>query len=210
MFDVILKQIKTNSGDSDSLAMAIFGIGASLNAKNILELGVRCGRTTLPLLCVAEENNGKLTSVDIDCEAESNAIDFVKSKTTEINIESNWDFHLSDAIEFLNHAVEKGEYYDLVYVDDWHSYEHVKNELLLLDKLISPKSIILIHDTMYANYEPHYHTDISCKVGQWANGGPYRAVAELDPNFWEFSTIPISNGLTILRKKYSKIYNTSK
>ena len=31
-------------------------------------------------------------------------------------------------------------------------------------------------------------------------GGPYRAVAELNPQFWEWSTLPWNNGLTILRK----------
>jgi len=95
----------------------------------------------------------------------------------------------------------------LIYVDDWHSYDHVKKELEYIDKLVSPSSVVLLHDLMYANYEPHYHTDIACRDGQWANGGPYRAVAELDQNFWEFATIPVSNGLTILRKKYSKLYN---
>ena len=37
---------------------------------------------------------------------------------------------------------------------------------------------------------------------EWANGGPYRAVKELDSNKWEYVTIPVNNGLTILRKKY--------
>jgi hypothetical protein len=61
---------------------------------------------------------------------------------------------------------------------------------------------------MYGNNEPRYHTDLTLKDGQWAEGGPYRAVAELNPQFWEFSTIPSNNGLTILRKKYSsKFYS---
>jgi hypothetical protein len=47
------------------------------------------------------------------------------------------------------------------------------------------------------------HSDLTLNTGQWAKGGPYRAVAELDPQFWEFSTLPYNNGLTILRKKYS-------
>ena len=50
------------------------------------------------------------------------------------------------------------------------------------------------------------YTDLTLKDGQWANGGPYRAVAELNPQFWEFSTLPWNNGLTILRKKYSNLY----
>jgi hypothetical protein len=92
-------------------------------------------------------------------------------------------------------------------VDDWHSYRHVKKQLELLDKLVGPSSIILLHDLMYGNTEPFYHADLTLTHGQWAEGGPYRAVAELDPQFWEWSTLPWNNGLTILRKKYSNKYH---
>ena len=35
-------------------------------------------------------------------------------------------------------------------------------------------------------------------MGKWWDA--YRAVAELNPQFWEWSTLPWNNGLTILRK----------
>ena len=96
---------------------------------------------------------------------------------------------------------------DVAFVDDWHSYPHVKRQLELLDELVSPSSIILMHDLMYGNTDPFYHVDLSHHEGQWASGGPYRAVAELNPQFWEWSTLPWNNGLTILRKKYSNKYH---
>ena len=119
--------------------------------------------------------------------------------------EKYWKFIKSDSIEYLK-KVSKNDNIDLVFIDDWHSYEHVKEELEILDKIISPSTIILIHDLMYGNTCPYYHTDLTLKSGQWANGGPYRAVAELDTQFWEFSTLPWCNGLTILRKKYSSLF----
>ena len=64
-----------------------------------------------------------------------------------------------------------------------------------------------MHDLMYGNTDPFYHADLSHHEGQWASGGPYRAVAELNPQFWEWSTLPWNNGLTILRKKYSNKYH---
>ena len=60
---------------------------------------------------------------------------------------------------------------------------------------------------MYGNTEPFYHSDLSHGGAQWDGGGPYRAVAELNPQFWEWSTLPWNNGLTILRKKYSNKYH---
>jgi hypothetical protein len=61
---------------------------------------------------------------------------------------------------------------------------------------------------MYGSTQPFYHSDLTIKNGQWANGGPYRAIGELDLNFWEWSTLPWNNGLTILRKKYSSKYHS--
>jgi predicted O-methyltransferase YrrM len=107
----------------------------------------------------------------------------------------------SDAIKFLEDEVAKGSYYDLVYIDDWHAYEHVKKELELIDKLTDKKSIILLHDLMAFTY-PEYHLPMEAPVGsEWSSGGPTRAVFELDKDKWEFCTIPVNNGLTILRKK---------
>lgn len=189
--DLIGKTINGN-GDSDKHLMTLFSIALSTSGKNFIELGVRNGDTTLPLLYAASLIGAKLYSVDI------NSTKFAPDK----KLKSHWQFIESDAISFLNKWDTKNNI-DLVYIDDWHSYEHVKEELAILDRIVSPNTIILLHDLMYGDSCPFYHTDLTMKDGQWANGGPYRAVAELNPQFWEFSTIPYNNGMTILRKKYS-------
>ena len=118
----------------------------------------------------------------------------------------NYTFVKQDSIEFLEQW-PKNKKIDVAFVDDWHSYPHVKRQLELLDELVAPSSIILMHDLMYGNTDPFYHVDLSHHEGQWASGGPYRAVAELNQQFWEWSTLPWNNGLTILRKKYSNKYH---
>lgn len=183
-------------GDSDKHLLTMYGIGIGMGAKRILELGVRGGSTTLPLLMVAQKTGGSVISVDIE------QTDFVPPISLE---GTSWKFVKQDAVEFLRSQVPT-EPYDIIYIDDWHAYDHVKNELTEIDRLVSPKTIVLVHDLMYGNTCPHYHSDITMKEGQWANGGPYRAVAELPSQFWEFSTLPFNNGLTILRKKYSNRY----
>ena len=181
-------------GDSDQHLMTMFSIVLQLKAKRILELGVRMGVTTLPFLLGAEKTGGFVVSVDIN--------------NTEFKCPDHlshlWNFKQQDAVSFLESCVVD-EPWDLIFIDDWHSYDHVKAELKLIDLQIGSSTVVLLHDLMYANFEPHYHTDMDVRDGQWANGGPYRAVAELDKNFWEFSTIPVCNGLTILRKKYSRL-----
>jgi hypothetical protein len=72
----------------------------------------------------------------------------------------------------------------------------------LIEQLIDNKSIILLHDLM-AFTEPEYHLPLEGQKGtEWGEGGPTRAVFELDRNIWEWATIPINNGLTILRTRY--------
>jgi len=188
----LIQKAKWGHADTDAHVLTLFSLVVSLGAKKILELGVRDGNSTDALLKGVEYTGGVVTSVDIE------GTSYVPTN------KSRWHFHRGDALVFLN-TLPEGEMFDLVFVDDWHSYRHVSDELRLLDQHVTPASLILLHDTMYGT-TPNYHSDLTLKTGQWANGGPYRAVAELDPQFWEFSTIPVGHGLTILRKKYSTKY----
>jgi len=180
--------------DSDRHIITIFSIALASKGKTFVELGVREGHTTEPLYEAVKLNGGHLWSVDINIPTE-----FKPNN-------ENYTFVQKDSIEFLEEW-PKSKRIDVAYVDDWHSYSHVKKQLEILDQLVGPSSIILLHDLMYGNTDPFYHSDLTLKEGQWANGGPYRAVAELNPQFWEWATLPWNNGLTILRKKYSNKYH---
>lgn len=182
----IIHTTVNGSGDSDQLCAAIFGIALTTRGKRFLELGVREGHTTLPLLLAAKELSGTLTSVDI-------------SETTfdcPEDLKTNWTFFKTDAIDFL----EKNQTsFDLIFIDDWHDGIHVEKELALLEPFCTTSSIILLHDLMHSHRHPNYNMEEG--YGEFANGGPYRAVSTLDSRRWEFSTIPFSHGLTLLRKK---------
>lgn len=195
MIEEYIEKTLNGKGDSDQHLLTLFSIALACKGKQYIELGVRNGTTTKPIFQAVIRNEGFLHSVDIeDCPFGSRE-------------DKNYRFYKQDAIEFLlDWEKRRSDSPDFVYIDDWHSYDHVKKELEILDRIVSPSTIILIHDLMYGNTQPFYHTDLTLKDGQWANGGPYRAVAELDPQFWEFSTLPWNNGLTILRKKYSNLY----
>jgi len=183
-------------GDSDRHALTIFSIALAAKGQNYVELGVREGGTTLPLLSAAYLNRGRLTSVDIKDSK------FVCPKP----LKECWEFKKMDSIQFLENY-DRDKKIDLIYIDDWHSYEHVKRELEIIDRLVGPSGVILIHDLMWGNTDPFYHCELLLNEGQWAKGGPYRAVAELDLQFWEWATLPWGNGLTLVRKKYSGKYH---
>jgi len=192
----IFSQTIYGSQDSDQLGAAIFGIAMTTRGKNFLELGVRDGKTTVPLLAASKLLGSELTSIDI------RDPEFVCPES----LTKNWKFVKQDSIEFLKNNTKK---FDLIFIDDWHEGIHIKRELDLLSPLCDKSTLILLHDLMHHWTNPEYNTCcnynnsnlITGKEDDWDNGGPYWAVNQLDKNVWEYSTIPYSNGLTILRKK---------
>jgi predicted O-methyltransferase YrrM len=189
--DYLIDKVLNGGGDIDAHVLTLFSIALSIKAKTILELGVRFGNSTVPLLMATQKLEGKLYSVDInDVETDFSILEELKPY---------WEFHKCDTIEFL-YKWDQNNKIDLILIDDLHTYEHVKKELELLEKLITPSSIILLHDSMYYGTCPNYNLAYT-EDCRWKHGGPARAVLELDMNIWEFSTIPVCNGLTILRKK---------
>jgi len=168
--------------------LTFFSIALQIRAKNILELGTRDGGSNYPLLCAAKLLGGKVTSVDI----------LNHNLNVPEDLRPHWNFIQSDSIHFLSTTKER---YDLIYIDDWHGYEHTKKELELIESLIDERSIILVHDTM-GNEEPNYWKPLSAhKHSEWSEGAIYRTIEELDREKWEWATIPVNHGLTILRKK---------
>lgn len=191
--DILIAKARYGNEDTDQHVLTLFGIASGMRAKRILELGVRTGNTTLPFLMAAQQTGGVVDSVDLD----------PTSFQCPSDLRVYWRFHQSDAIKWLDE--HRQEQYDIVYVDDWHSYPHVKRELEILQHMVTPGSVILLHDLMYSGSHPRYHSEVNTTDPQWAEGGPYRAVAELDPEIWEWSTIPVNHGLTILRKKHPEM-----
>lgn len=191
----LLNKVKYGSEDSDRHVLSVFALAMSIGARNILELGVRTGNTTLPFLLAAKENGGMVHSVDLD----------MTTFQCPNELKIYWKFMQSDAIAWLDNRAAEGGKYDIIYIDDWHSYPHVKRELELIEPMIGPSGLVLLHDLMYSNAQPHYRSDPDTTDAQWEGGGPYRAVAELDLAKWEYVTIPINHGLTILRKKSGQI-----
>lgn len=194
-FQFLLDKVKFGPQDSDRHVLSCFSMAMQIHGKRILELGVRTGNTTLPFLCAAKELGGMVHSVDLD----------PTTFQCPDELKVYWKFYQSDAIAWLENRAAEGGRYDIVYIDDWHSYPHVKRELEIIENMITPSSVILLHDLMYSNAQPHYRSDPDTADAQWAGGGPYRAVAELDPEKWEWATVPINHGFTILRRKSGEI-----
>ncbi len=180
--DKFIDKALHGDGDSDRHFISLYAMALASRGKTYVELGVREGHTSEPLYEAAKANGGKLWSVDLNEPAE------YKPYVNGFVDNTHYEFVRNDSIRFLEEW-DKDKKMDVVFVDDWHSYPHVKKQLELLDQCVGPSSIILLHDLMYGNTDPFYHVDLSHAGPQWDGGGPYRAVAELNPQFWEWSTL---------------------
>lgn len=185
----LIEKTLIGNGSSDRHAITFFAIALASFGKRTLELGVEFGGSTLSFLLAAKLNDGLVTSVDI------NDTPFVPPD----DLRKHWKFIKSDALVFLR-SLPREQKFDLIYIDDLHTYPHVQEELKLIQNHMTPTTVILMHDLMDYRSEPHYHTNPALWKGNFAWGGPYRAVAELDSS-WEWATLPWRNGLTLLRKK---------
>lgn len=193
VINYLINKTMNGTNDSDQHLMTLFSMVLQIKAKTILELGVRFGHTSLPMVLGAHLNGGKLTSLDIA----------PTQWVCPAGFENHYEFIQSDALVFLEKCVQENRKFDMIYVDDWHTYKHVKRELELIDQLSTPTTVILLHDLMGFNSQPDYFlaTELRHNNGEWEGGGPFKAVYELDVDKWEWATIPVNNGLTLLRKR---------
>lgn len=198
-FDLMASLTLRNAEDIDEHILTLFALTLSMKPKLIIELGVRTARSTFPFLFGSSVIGAKIVSVDIN--------DINPFMVFPEEWKSSWTFIKKDAIKFLEEdfpSLWEGEG-NIIYIDDWHSSDHVEKELNLIKDFVTPKDIILLHDLMYGNSQPHYRSVTSPADKQWDNGGPYKAVADLDLNDWEYMTIPRCHGLTLLRKKADEV-----
>ena len=189
-----------NGGTGCGFGTILFSLIVSLKAKNILETGTASGGSAYPLLLGSYLNNGKLTSID------NGTFSVCREWVQKIpisNIALCDNLIITDSINFLKNTQE---IYDFIFIDDWHEYNHVLTELEIIREreLLSPLGIITMHDAMYGNTEPKYREELNA-VGEFGSGGVFKAIKDFTakyPTEWEYCTLPIDHGLTILRKIY--------
>lgn len=187
--DLEIDKALYENNDTDQHGITLLAICCSIRAKNVLELGVRYGGTTRPLLKAMQITGGKLTSVDI----------MDHGYRPEPELQKYWDFNLQDALSFLEQ--NQNQKYDLIFIDDLHTTEHLYKELLIVDKMASKETVILLHDLMYTKH-PEYNVDIMPPGNEFEGTGPHGGLMKFleGRNNYEYATIPVCHGLTLLRK----------
>ena len=100
---------------------------------------------------------------------------------------------------------------DLLFIDGDHSYEGVKQDFDLYSTILSPKGIIILHDTD-DQYEETLIVSEDSKKDHYRFDGPSRLIKELQKNpDWNLINLhnfrilmdkPSSSGITIINRRY--------
>jgi len=117
----------------------------NLKAKQVIELGVRTGESTVAFLAGLAETGGKLWSCDIQSPLEvtnhgpGNPIkDHIWGKY------DNWEFVKGNDLQVAKQAPKRC---DVLFIDTEHTYEQAVAELEAYGPRVRPGGVILMHDT---------------------------------------------------------------
>lgn len=131
----VLKRVEHGS-DIAGFLLLLYNLAKEIEAKKIVELGVRYGESTHALLAAINENKGKLHSIDI-----SPCIE-IREKLKD---ESNWKFIKGSNLQIVNQWTEE---IDFLFIDTSHEYKHTLEELNQWGKYVRKGGIIALHDTV--------------------------------------------------------------
>jgi cephalosporin hydroxylase len=127
---------RSNQSDIQGHIEFMHGLVVDLDAKQVVELGVRYGMSTAAFLHAVEMSGGHLWSCDIGRPGGLVA-EFVDCE--------RWSFNQGDDLALAAEAPEC----DVLFIDTSHYYEHTLAEL----RAYGPKArrVILLHDTELRN-----------------------------------------------------------
>ena len=157
---------------------------------HITEMGVRTIVSTYAFLSTKPKS---LTSIDILHPNTYNG-DLGMVEVLAIDNDINFNFMLGNTLDV---TIEQT---DLLFIDTWHAYEQLKNELKRHNKKVN--KYIILHDTTLFEYKDE---DTYIKFG-WvgSNKGLWPAIEEFlneNEEWYLFERYTNNNGLTVLKKR---------
>ena len=126
-------------GESNEHLTTLVMLNVEFGLKNVLELGVFKGMTTIPLAESVSKIGGHLWSMDIDeCKV---AHELIKQN----NLEKYWTFIQGDDTKT---GIDWNVPIDHLYIDTLHTQKHLVKELELFEPHVTKNGFITIHDTI--------------------------------------------------------------
>ena len=133
------------------------------DCKDLLELGVRGGLSTIGLLYACEENNSHLYSVEIINEKNSDEesiklITQTRKNVKYLGLEKYWTFKQCNDLDY-----ECDREYDFIFIDTSHEFKQTLLELEKFSGFIKIGKTIFLHDTLHKSH----CRDVMGAIGQF-------------------------------------------
>ena len=165
---------------------------------NILELGVQRGTSTNIFLKICENNDGYLTSVDID-------------DCSNVSKNKRWKFIHSrdDDFSFIKDKINNK--IDVIYIDTLHEADHVEKIIYGYYDLLKSGGYIFIDDISHLPYVKNgMRNNFYCEIN---NQETFNILLEI--YFSNYDKIDlnfsfVSSGLAVIKKKNDKILDKMK
>lgn len=144
--------------------LTIYEFIRSLQPEVVFEIGTRNGISTTAILCaLADNNKGKLYSIDIkDC------LERTQNNLTD-ELRKRWEFTRANSKDFYKKWDKK---IDILLIDGDHSYEMCKSDFENYEKFVKEGGYIFLHDTIALEGVKQYFTEINySKINLiWSDG----------------------------------------
>lgn len=133
----MVEQYSLKQTDINQHLTTLYMLAVESNAKNILELGVRAGDSTIVLLQAANEIEGTVHSIDVA------VCPIAKERVKEYGFEGHWHFIQGDDLQ-----VQWDEPINLLFIDTSHECGQTLRELGKYEPFVIEGGIIILHDTV--------------------------------------------------------------
>ncbi len=162
--------------------------------KEILELGVRGGFSTIGILFACKEHNAHLWSVEIA--TEKNKMDgwemVIKTvrDVKENQLDKYWTFTQCNDLDY-----ECDRQYDVIFIDTDHKYKQTLLELEKFSRFVKIGGVIFLHDTLH-----HEHCiDVSSAIATFMCHDFIRNHLKIRGR-WKYQETGTCHGLGILER----------
>lgn len=153
-----------------------------------VEIGVRYGASTLPLLMAMQATGGRLVSLDIDLETYAEAYERIEAA----GLLPWWE-----PMAWSSTYADVPQRIDLLFIDGDHSLEQVRIDFDRFSPAVRLGGFCLMHD-YYRTLDPwdtEGHTS-----GQQDTGVPVVVEEARQSGKWEVLVVPVAYGLAIMRR----------
>lgn len=205
----------SNSKNTDisNFIPIIFAYTIVANPKNILELGIRTGESTISFSKAAALINAKLFGVDLDAQIPTIYRTLNNASYFSMNDLEFPDFYIGDT-RFNKDKM------DIIFIDTSHLYNHTVDEIKKFLPLLSDDGMLMFHDSNMCPIENNgLYVRLNRTIdGGWNNEkGVARAIKdsfaitfdeskynnfnfEYNKSLWELIHYPFCNGLTVIKR----------